>query len=171
MSRPDPTEYAAYYGKYLALVPEEDVLAAMQAQWVKTLAVLGACPEEEANARHRPYTWTVKQVVGHLTDSERVFGYRALRVARGDATPLPGFDENAFAAAGDFDRRTLSDLAAEFEAVRRSHLLLFGSLPDAAWVRRGVANGSEISVRAIAYIIVGHERHHAGILRKRLAHV
>jgi len=169
--RPDPTEHTAYYGKYVALVPEQDVLAVMAAEWEKTVALLGAGPEEEANVLHAPYTWSVKQVIGHLTDCERIFGCRALRIARGDATPLPGFDENAYAAAGDFNRRPLSDLAAEFEAVRRSHQLLFRSLPEAAWGRKGIAAGGEISVRALAYIIVGHERHHAGILRKRLARV
>jgi hypothetical protein len=169
MSRPDSADYAPDHGKYVSLVPEDDVLAALKSQLAETLALLRGAPESEANRRHPPYTWSIKEVVGHLTDCERVFGYRALRFARGDATPLPGFDENAYARAAESDRRTLADLAAEFEAVRRSHLALFGSLSEAAWDRKGIANDSEVTVRAIAYILVGHERHHTAILRRRLS--
>jgi hypothetical protein len=169
MPRPDSTEHAPYYAKYLALVPEEDILTALRKELERTLALLRGVSEEVALVRHPPYTWSIKEVVGHLTDSERVFGYRALRIARGDATPLPGFDENAYARIAEFDRYPLSDLAAEFAAVRRSHFWLFGNLSEAAWARRGVANHNEVSVRALAYILVGHERHHMGIVRKRLA--
>jgi hypothetical protein len=169
MSRPDPTEYAPYYGKYLALVPEEDVLAALEGELAATLALLRSIPEAQAAVRHPPYTWTIKEVVGHLTDTERVFGYRALRIARGDATPRAGFDENAYARAADCDRHPLSELAAEFEAVRRSHVWLFRHLPGDAWTRRGVANDTGVSVRALAYILVGHERHHTAIVRRRLS--
>src|SRR5262249_46525225 len=115
MPRPSPAEYAPYYGQYVELVPEDDVLAALQAQLDDVLALLRAAPEAEGPARHPPYTWSVKEVVGHMTDTERVFGYRALRFARGDATPLPGFDENAYARAADSDRRPLAALVAEFE--------------------------------------------------------
>src|SRR5689334_2824348 len=169
MGRPDPSEYAPYYSKYLAHVPEDDILTALGEQMESTLALLRAAPEAKASVRHPPYAWTVKDVVGHLTDCERVFGYRALRIARGDATPLPGFDENAYARAAGADRVPLGDLAAEFEAVRRSHLGLFRRLPVAAWTRLGVANDSPVSVRALAYIMLGHERHHAAILRERLS--
>jgi hypothetical protein len=169
MPQPNPTEYASYYGKYVSLVPEENVLLAMSAQLEEMLALLGPVPEAVGNVRHPPYTWSVKEVVGHLTDSERVFGYRALRFARGDETPLPGFDENVYARMGEFDRCPLRELVSEFEAVRRSHLSLFRHLPEAAWTRRGVANDEAVTVRALAYIIVGHVRHHGAILRKRLA--
>jgi uncharacterized protein (TIGR03083 family) len=169
MPRPSPTEYATYYGQYVELVPEDDVLAALQAQLDDLLALLRAVPEDQGNVRHPPYTWSVKEVVGHLTDTERVFGYRALRFARGDATPLPGFDENAYARAAESDRRPLANLVAEFETVRRSHLALFRNLPDVAWSRRGLANDNAVSVRALAYIIVGHARHHTAILRRRLS--
>ncbi|MBO0699023.1 MAG: DinB family protein [Zavarzinella sp.] len=168
MARPDPSEYAPYYAKYIDLVPEEDVLGALEAQLAETLAVLRPAPESQGNVRHPPYTWTVKEVVGHLTDTERVMGYRALRFARADATPLPGFDEEKYAPAGEFDRIPLRDLVAEFEAVRRSHLYLFRHLPAAAWDRGGKANDNPVTVRALAYIIAGHGRHHSAILRKRL---
>jgi len=169
MTRPGPTEFAPFYAGYIALVPESDVVAALAAQLDDTLALLRPVAEADADVRHPPYTWTVKEVVGHLTDAERVFGYRALRFARGDATSLPGFDENAYAQAGGFDRVRLVDLAAGFEAARRSHLWLFRTLPEAAWARGGAANGSPVTVRALAYIMVGHARHHTAILRKRLA--
>jgi hypothetical protein len=170
MARPDSTEYAASCANYVTLVPEDDILAEMQRETAQTLAFLRGVPESEASVRHPPYTWTFKQVVGHLTDCERIFGYRALRFARGDATPLPGFDENTYAQIAEFDQHSLLDLVAEFEALRQSHLCLFKNLPATAWSRRGSANGNEVSVRALAYIIVGHERHHARILRQRLSH-
>jgi hypothetical protein len=169
MTKPSPTEYAPYYGKYISLVPEEDVLAALGKEMCATLALLRSVPEEQAGVLHPPYTWTIKQVVGHITDSERVFGYRALRIARGDATPLAGFDENDYAREADSDRYPLAELAAGFEAVRRSNLWLFRHLDEAAWARGGVANNNPVSVRALAYILVGHERHHAAIIRRRVA--
>src|SRR5206468_2195592 len=140
-----------FYHGYIELVPEEDVLAALEGQLADALALLRAVSEAEAGRRHPPYTWSVKEVVGHLTDAERVFGYRALRFARGDTTPLPGFDENAYVRAGTFDRVGLPDLVDEFEALRRSHLGFFRNLDGAAWARTGEANGSAVSVRALAY--------------------
>jgi hypothetical protein len=169
MTRPEATEYAPYYGKYTQLVPEDDLLATMRSEIVRTVAFLRQVPEAEAGRLHAPYTWTIRQVVGHLIDCERVFGYRAMRFARGDTTPLPGFDENPYAVTGEFDRLRLADLTDEYEAVRRSHVLLFDHLPEAAWLRRGVANNSEITVRALAWILIGHERHHMAIVRQRLA--
>lgn len=168
MPRPEPTEYADYYGKYLANVPEDDILPALEAEMTRTLELLRGVSEEESLVRHPPYTWSTRQVMGHLIDTERVFGYRALRIGRGDATPLAGFDENEYARAAESDRLPLKELAAEFEAVRRSHLWLFRHLPAAAWARRGVANNSPVMVRALAYILLGHERHHMKILRQRL---
>jgi hypothetical protein len=160
---------AAYYANYVALVPEDDVLLAMRSSLAEGLTFLAGVPESEACRRHPPYTWSVKEVVGHITDSERIFGYRALRFARNDSTPLPGFDENAYVPAAGFDRQPLCDLVGEFEAVRRSHLALFGHLTDVAWTRSGTANGNGVSVRALAFIIVGHQRHHVAILRRRLS--
>jgi hypothetical protein len=169
MARPEAGEYDPYYGRYLDLVPEKKIVPALAEELERTLDLLRALPEETACRRHPPYTWSIKEVVGHLTDTERIFGYRALRIARGDETPLPGFDENAYARAATFDRLPLAELLVEFAAVRHSHLLLFRHLPEEAWTRRGTANNSPISVRALAFIMLGHERHHAAILRKRLA--
>jgi hypothetical protein len=167
--RPDPTEYAPYYTSYIGLVPEDDILAALEMQLEETLVLLHGIPEEQALARHPPYTWSIKEVVGHVTDTERVFGYRALRFAREDPTPLSGFDENPYVRSAGFDTYPLTGLLAGFEAVRRSHLILFRYLDERAWKRGGEENGSFVSVRALAYIIVGHTRHHLVILRKRLS--
>lgn len=168
MPRPESTDYAAFYGKYVDLVTEADVLSAMAAQLEHLLAFLRAVPEAEASVLHAPYTWTLKEVIGHVTDGERVFGYRALRFARGDATPLASFDENAFALASDYNRLPWVDVISEWEAARRSNLWLFRNLPEAAWTRAGIASENRVTVNALAYIIVGHARHHAVILRKRL---
>jgi hypothetical protein len=169
MHRPDPSEFASSYANYVALVPEDDILTAMRSDLSEVVSFLSGVPEAEACRRHPPYTWSVKEVVGHVTDAERIFGYRALRFARSDTTPLPGFDENAYAQVAGFDRQPLRDLVAEFDFVRRSHLALFEHLDDVAWTRGGTANGQGISVRALAYIIVGHQRHHVAILRRRLS--
>ena len=166
-TRPASTEYAPYYDRYIARVPEGDVTATLEAQLAETLALLRTIPEERGTHRYGPDKWSIKEVVGHLADSERIFAYRALRVARGDATPLPGFDENAYVRGARFDAIPLADLAAELEAVRRATLALLRGLDDEALGRRGVANDQEITPRALAYIIAGHERHHVGILRER----
>jgi hypothetical protein len=168
MPRPDSTEYAPFYAGYVSKVPEADVLPVLRAEMAHTAAFLRGVPPADETKLHPPYTWTFRQVLGHLIDGERIFAYRAVRFARGDTTPLPGFDENPYVTAGEFDRLPLAELAAEFEAVRRSTLYLFEHLPAAAWDRRGVASVGEVSVRGLAYIIAGHERHHVGILRKRL---
>ncbi len=169
MSRPSATEYNSDYDAYIKLVPEEDILAALETQLGETLSVLKGTAESQGNERHPPYTWSIKEVVGHLADTERIMGYRALRFARGDQTPLPGFDENKYVGAAELDRNKLADLVSQFEAVRRSHLFMFRSFGEEAWMRSGEANNNIVSVRALAYIMVGHARHHTAILRKRLS--
>ena len=167
VTRPGASEYAPYYGTYVGKVPEGDLLHILEHQHRDTQALLSGLSEAKALHRYAPGKWSVKEVVGHLTDAERVFSYRALRFARGDAKPLQGFDENAWVPAGKFDARPLADLAAEFAAVRRATIALFKSLDAAALERRGVASDNPISVRALAYIIAGHERHHVSILHER----
>ncbi len=168
MARPKAGDYAAYYEKYLALVPEENIVETLEKNLGESLAVLREIPDSRGQERHAPYTWSVNEVVGHIVDGERIFGYRALRFGRVDTTPLPGFEQDPYVAAGEFDRRRLSDLTREFELARRSNIELFQGFPDAAWARRGEASGNAITVRAVAYILVGHARHHMGILRKRI---
>jgi hypothetical protein len=169
MPRPEATEYASFYQKYVDLVPETDVMPALTAQLDEMLAFLQAVPEASASVCHAPYTWTFKQVVGHITDGERVFGYRALRFSRADTTPLAAFDENTFATVADYNRLAFADVVDEFETARRSNVWMFRNMPTAAWTRSGKASDNTVSVRALGYIIVGHARHHLAILRKRLA--
>jgi hypothetical protein len=168
LSRPQPTEYAAYYGKYIALVREGDIIQALQSQQKEMTLFLGGFPEAQGNVLHPPYTWTIKQVVNHINDGERIFTYRALRIARGDETPLPGFDENVYATTAQVDRLTLAELASEFETIRAATLSLLKSFPEEAWSRIGTANNNPVSVRALAWIMAGHVLHHLGIMRKRL---
>lgn len=165
--RPAPDEYAPYYAPYLQDLPEGDLLRLLEQQAEAFLALLRTFGEGRGDHRYAPEKWTVREVVGHVTDAERVFAYRALRFARADATPLSGFEENAYVAAAGFGRRTLADLAEEFAAVRKATIKLFMGLDATVLDRAGVANGHRVSVRALAWIIAGHERHHARILRER----
>jgi DinB superfamily len=166
-ARPDASEHAPYYGKYIAMVPETDAILALESQIADALSLLETIPEARGDHRYGPDKWTIKEVIGHLIDGERVFAYRAMRFARDDRTELPGFDENTYVPAGGFGRRTLADLAGEWELVRRSNIAMFRGLDAEAWRRQGVANGNAVSVRALAFIIAGHGRHHAAILRER----
>jgi hypothetical protein len=166
-ARPESNEYAAYYERYVSLVPEGEVVETLERQGAETLALLRSLPEERGAHRYEPGKWSVKQLVGHLNDGERIFSYRALAFARGDSQPLPGMEQDEWMAGVDFDARSLADLADEFEAVRRSTVLLFRHLSPEAWARRGTASDNEVSVRALAYIIAGHEVHHVRILRER----
>lgn len=166
-TKPAMDEYAPYYGKYVSLVPDGDILALLAEQSDATLALLGALSEDQGNSRYAPDKWSIKEVIGHIIDAERIFAYRALRIARGDQTPLPGFEQDGYITNARFDTRSLADLAAEYEVVRKSNLFLFRNLNDEAWQRRGVASDAEISVLALAHILAGHELHHMGILRSR----
>jgi uncharacterized damage-inducible protein DinB len=166
-ARPEVNEYASYYERYVSLAPEGDVVSALERQASETLALLRALPEERGAHRYAPDKWSVKQVVGHMSDGERLFAYRALSIARGDRAPLPGMEQEEWMAGADFDARTLSDLLDEFEAVRGATLHLLRHLSPEAWARRGTASDNEVTVRALAYIIAGHEAHHVGVLRER----
>ena len=168
MKKPEPSDYNPYYGKYIALVRDENPLEALRSGREMMLGLLASVSEADALAKHAPYTWSIKEVVGHLLDCERIFAYRTLRIARNDSTLLAGFEENDYVRIAGFDRRSLTNLASEFDTVRRSTLSLLDSLDEEAWERRGMANGSAISVRALAFILAGHERHHATILKARL---
>ncbi|HEY0515376.1 MAG TPA: DinB family protein [Thermoanaerobaculia bacterium] len=167
IAKPEESEYLPYYGKYISLVPEGDILATLDEQIGETAAFLRAIPETQAGFRYAPGKWSIREVVGHLIDAERVFAYRALRFGRDDRTPLPGFEENDYVRNASFGALPLGDLVAELESVRRSTLFLLRHLDAEAWTRRGLANGAEISVRALAYIMAGHELHHRGLLRDR----
>ncbi len=165
--RPAPDEYAPHYAPYIARVPEGGLVEILERQIEGTRRLLAGLTETEAEHAYAPGKWTIKEVVGHITDTERVFSYRALRIGRGDTTELPGFDENLYAPAGAFGARTLVNLLDEFVAVRQATIWLLGTLPAEAWPRRGVASGQVISVRALACNIAGHELHHRAILEER----
>ena len=167
INKPGETEYNPYYGKYVSLVSGDDILATLGSQLSETLALLRSVPESQAGLRYAADKWSIKELVGHMIDSERIFAYRALRFARNDTTPLPGFEQDDYIRNAAFDACSLNDLAAEFECVRHATLFLFKHLDGEAWMRKGVASESEVSVRALAYIIAGHELHHAGVLRDR----
>ena len=165
--RPEAGEFDPYYARYIDRVPEGDVASLLEDQIRDTAAALRTVPAHRGTYRYAEGKWSIAEVVGHMIDLERMFGYRALRFARADATPIEGFDENAYVPPGEFDRRTVADLVDEFAAVRRATLALIRGFPPGAWTRIGTANGKPISVRALIYIIAGHERDHLGTLRAR----
>ena len=166
-NRPEAGEFDPYYARYIDRVPDGDVASLLENQIRSTAAVLRAVPAQRATYRYAEGKWSIAEVVGHIIDAERIFGYRALRIARADTTPIEGFDQDGYVPAGEFDRRTLADLVGDFEAVRRSTLTLIRGFPPAAWTRSGTANNKPISVRALIYIIAGHERDHLGTLKAR----
>jgi len=165
--RPEPGETQDYFFRYIELVPEGDIVDTLEETWQGTQAFLSAIAEDKAGYRYAQDKWSIREVIGHLIDSERVFVNRALRFARGDSTELPVFDEQQYIAASRYDERSLSELVEEFDLMRRSHLLLFGSFNDEELARRGVANGAEIAVGSLPWIIAGHEMHHRGVIRER----
>ena len=165
--RPAPTDYAEFYANYVSLVPEEEVLSAIETQSSETQKLMASIDETRGTYRYAEGKWSVKEVFGHITDAERVFGYRALCISRGDQNSLPGFDENEYMRHANFDDWKIGDLAEMYALTRRANIVFFRNLPEEAWNRRGVANNSPVTVRALAYIIAGHERHHLQVLRER----
>jgi len=165
--RPEAGEFAAYAQGDLDQVPGDDAIAALEAAEAETLALLEPLDGATADHRYAPDKWTVRQILGHLIDDERIFVYRALCVARGDTQPLPGFDENDYVDGGDFDQRPWADLLAEYRVVRRATVAFFQSLSPEAWQRRGTVNGYSASPRGLAFHIAGHELHHLRVLRER----
>ena len=166
VGRPDLSEYAPFYAGYIERVTEEP-LVALEQQRDTTAALLRRIPASSSGHRYAEDKWTVRDMIGHMADAERIMSYRALRIARGDGTPLPGFDEVAYAKVAGADARSWNDLVQELAVVRAATLALFRSFDGDAWRRAGVANGATISVRALGHIIVGHERHHLHILQSR----
>ncbi|HVB32277.1 MAG TPA: DinB family protein [Gemmatimonadaceae bacterium] len=167
IERPAADEYAPFYATYVGGVPDGDIVDVLAHQGRAVTELLGGLSEAKAGSRYAPGKWSVKEVVGHITDTERIFTYRALRISRGDATPLAGFDQDAYVAAAQADRRSLADLVAEFQAVRAATLALFGAMGAQDSRRAGSANAVPVTARALAYIAAGHELHHVGILRDR----
>ena len=166
-NRPNADEYAPYYGEYIALVADGDIVSTLHGQLSDTLAIVQELPEEMGLHTYAPGKWTIKEMIGHVIDTERIMAYRALCIARGDHTPLPGFEQDDYVAHAAFNERTLADLMAEWELVRISTVALLRTLNDDHWRQRGTANDNPVSPLALAYIIAGHELHHRDMLRTR----
>ena len=166
-TRPDPTEYALYAEDYVSRVPEGNVLDVLESQIEETAALVRGLAPGMEDKRYAPEKWSIREIIGHLSDAERVFSQRAFRFSRCDPTPLPGFDENAYVKEAPFSHVPIQDLLAELVHLRRATLYLYRSLDEKALMRRGIANGVETSVRALAFVIAGHEHHHLEVLRGR----
>lgn len=164
---PDRSEAAPYYFTYIDQVPSGDIRALLEAQSGETLALLRGISEETSLVRYAPDKWSIREVLGHINDTERLFVSRAFWFARGFDTPLPSFDQNVAVSAAGAQDRSWSSLVDEFQTVRASTLSLFKNLPDDAWMRRGIASDNPFTVRALAYMTVGHVTHHLRILRER----
>jgi uncharacterized damage-inducible protein DinB len=167
IARPQADEHAEYYAKYVSKVPEGDLLTLLKEQADDTASLPKGVSSDRENYAYAPGKWSIKQVLGHIIDAERVFAYRAMRFARNDATELPGFDENLFVDNANFAQRSLADLLEEFRHVRASTIHFAKNLDSESLTRRGRASNNPVSVRALLYIIAGHERHHAALLRER----
>jgi len=165
--RPQPGEYAPYYEKYLSQIESNDILSTLDDQRRQMLLLLSGRTEADGDLRYAPDKWSLKEVLGHINDTERIMAYRALRIARGDATPLAGFEQDDYVRNGPFSDRSLADLIEDYIAVRRATITLFRNLDEAAFARRGVANKNGVTVRALAYIIAGHELHHRRIIEEK----
>jgi len=166
-TRPDRGECDEYYHGYVALVPDGDILGTLARQREAFVSGLRRIPEAKGDYRYAEGKWSVKEVIGHLVDTERVMGFRSLAFARGDRTPLPGFEQDDYVAGGRFAERTIADLADEFGSLRDSHLVLLRSFRDEDWMRRGVASGYEFTTRSVAWVMAGHVMHHVRVLEER----
>lgn len=167
LTRPHLVEYAEGYAHYLNAAPEGDALKLLEAQAAELGKVFAGMSEAQASFRYAPGKWSLKDLIQHLSDAERIFAYRCLRIARGDSTPLAGFEENDYVVAARADEHSLADLVADFHAAREASLALFRSLSDSAWIQQGTTNGRTITARCIPYICLGHAAHHLDIIRER----
>lgn len=165
MKPPETTEYKDDYENYASLVGETDIVSAMRKQLAEVETLFCSISEEKGEFAYAEGKWTIKELLGHLINGERVFSYRALRISRGDTTPLAGFDQDLLTDSGNFNAVSLADLVQEFSHLRRANIIFFQNLSDEAWERTGTVNDTSASVRAIAYNMVNHVRHHLGSLR------
>ena len=168
LTRPDSTEYAEFYKNYIALVPDGPIVPFLSKQLESYRELLAGVSDGAAGAPPAPGKWSIKQVLGHICDAERVITYRALRFARGDAGELRGFEQDDYVREAHSDSRSMDDLLTEFESIRKATVALFGSMPSEVGTRSGVANGNPVTVRALAYIVAGHAQHHFEVLKTGL---
>ena len=167
LSRPETNEYAPYYEKYVALITQPDILADLENQISELQDLTSPIPENKGTYAYAKGKWSIKELIGHLIDGERVFAYRAYRISRNDQTPLAGFEQDDYVANGNFNQTKLADLIEEFSLLRQANMMFFNNLTNEAWLYTGTASEVKVSVRALAYIMVGHVRHHANILKER----
>jgi len=167
MSQPDKTEYAPYYERYVSLVNDRDVMNQLAAQTTQLQDIFTGMPEDKGEFRYADGKWSIKELLGHLIDGERMFAYRVLRISRGDETPIEGFEQDGYIENAHSNERSFADLLEEFSLLRRANMIFFKNLDDHAWSRLGTASGATVSVRALGYIMAGHVEHHLSILKER----
>ncbi|MDQ7817879.1 MAG: DinB family protein [Melioribacteraceae bacterium] len=167
MNRPDKTEYAEYYHKYVEAVPDGDISDVLEDQLIAAVNLFSNISEDKSKQRYAPGKWSIREVLGHIMDAERVFAYRALRFSRGDQKPLQGFDENEYINNSNYDKTNLSLLIEEFLNLRRSTISVFRSMKNEMWLKKGNASGYDVTVRGLAYIIAGHAEHHFEVIKER----
>ncbi|AJY75406.1 DinB family protein [Paenibacillus beijingensis] len=167
LKRPSSEEYNPYFTGYISLVPEGNVTEHIASQLQVTTDLLSSLTDNEAVYRYAPEKWSLKEVIGHVTDTERVMSYRLLRISRGDTTPLPGFDQDELMKGAQYHEWSVSDLLQDYAAVRRATLTLLRGIPEEAWLRTGTVSDRNCSARALAYIIAGHELHHLNVIREK----
>ena len=166
MNRPDKTEYAPYYERYVSLVTG-DVADVLGSQTTRLQDMITGMPEEKGEFRYADGKWSVKELLSHLIDGERMFAYRVLRISRGDETPIEGFEQDGYIENAHSNHRSFAEILEEFSLLRRANMILFKNLTDEDWSRLGTASDAKVSVRALAYIMAGHIEHHLGILKER----
>lgn len=166
-SRPQASEYASYYGKYINLVPEGNILEILSDQILSVEKLFSAITEEKSKFRYEEGKWSIRELLGHITDTERVFAYRALRFSRNDKTSLPGFEQDDFVPNSNHDNVLLKNLVEEFILVRKSNIKLFELFTDEMWLRTGTASGNAMSARAVAFNLAGHLIHHSNVLKEK----
>ena len=167
IGRPDGSEFAEYYTGYIGKVPGADIMSFLQSQLESTATLIRGIDDAKGGYRYAASKWTIKELLGHIIDTERVFAYRALVFSRNDATPLPGFDQEPWAKSANHANVPMTELAAEFESVRRASICLFRNMAAEDWMRQGIGNNKKMTTRAAAYIIAGHTQHHLDILKER----
>jgi len=167
MNRPETSEYDPYYERYISLVADSDIIGVLGAQPTRLQDIFTAMPEENGEFRYAEGKWSIKELLGHVIDGERMFAYRTFRISRGDETPIEGFEQDGYIENAHSNDRSFADLLDEFSLLRRAHMIFFKNLTDDAWLRVGTANKVQISVRALVYIMAGHIEHHLEILKDR----
>src|SRR3954465_6534221 len=167
MQRPNENEYDPYYGRYIGLVGKEDIIEILDKQKAGIADAFGGFGEDKGTYRYAEGKWSVKEMLSHVIDGERMFAYRCFRIARGDKTPIEGFEQDGYIENSHANRRPIAELIEEFTLLRKANVMFFSNLEFDDWTRTGTANNVEISVRSLAWIMVGHVRHHAAILEGR----